>query len=123
MLVMCAAVVNFEQARANKIAEASMAAAQQNRQTTMDFARLLNDSVDQYAIDPVHQATLLMAKAIDVLTVAGPVPSTVNDQHARASNLLHSVFRARADMLEKSVRIISADSLMMAERGLDGVSL
>ena len=29
----------------------------------------------------------------------------------------------RADMLEKSVRIISADSLMMAERGLDGVSL
>ena len=120
---MCAAVVNFEQARANKIAEASMASAQQNHQTTMDFARLLNDSVDQYAIDPVHQATLLMAKAIDVLTVAGPVPSTVNDQHARASNLLHSVFRARADMLEKSVRIISADSLMMAERGLDGVSL
>lgn len=120
---MCAAIVNFEQARATKLAEASMAASQQNRQTTMDFARLLNDSVDQYAIDPVHQATLLMAKAIDVLTVAGPVPSTVNDQHARASNLLHSVFRARADMLEKSVRIISAESLIMAEPNLDGVSL
>ena len=120
---MCAAIVNFEQARATKLAETSMAAVQQNRQTTMDFARLLNDSVDQYAIDPVHQATLLMAKAIDVLTVAGPVPSTVNDQHARASNLLHSVFRARADMLEKSVRIISAESLIMAEPNLDGVSL
>lgn len=120
---MNSAILNFEQARAKKIAETSMAAAQQNRQTTMEFARLLNDSVDEYSIDPVHQATLLMAKAIDVLTVAGPVPSTVQEQHARASNLLHSVFRARADMLEKSVRIISADKLMMADRGLDGISV
>jgi hypothetical protein len=119
---MCTVIVNFEQARANKLAEASTAANLQNRQTTMDFARLLNDSVDQYPIDPIHQATLLMAKAIDVLTVAGPVPCTVNDQHARASNLLHSVFRARAEMLEKSVRIISAGTLMMAERDMDGVS-
>ena len=120
---MSAAVVNLIEARALKNAEGLRLAAAQTRETTVQFARFLNDSVDEYSIDPVHQATLLMAKAIDVLTVAGPVPSTVHDQHARASNLLHSVFRARADILEKSVRIISADSLMMAERDLDGISL
>ena len=119
---MSATVVNFVQARANRITEASEAVAYQNRQITMEFARLLNDSVAQYAVDPVHQATLLMAKAIDVLSVAGPVPSSVHDQHARASNLLQSVFRARNNMFEKSVRIISADTLQSPKWEQDGNS-
>ena len=64
-----------------------------------------------------------MAKAIDVLAVAGPVPSSVHDQHARASNLLQSVFRARTEMLEKSVRIISAENLPCPHWGQDGISI
>ena len=120
---MSATVVNFVQARANRITEASVAATNLNRKITMDFARFLNDSVAQHSIDPVHQATLLMAKAIDVLAVAGPVPSSVHDQHARASNLLQSVFRARTEMLEKSVRIISAENLPCPHWGHDGISI
>ena len=108
---MSAAIYNFVQARTDKMTVKSQVIAQKNRETTMQFAQILNDCVNQYGIDPVHQATLLMAKAIDVLSVAGPVPSSVDEHHARASNLLQSVFRARADMLGKSVRIISAESI------------
>ena len=120
---MSAAVVNLVQARAEKIAEASRLAAQQTRESTVQFARLLNDSVDQYKIDPVHQATLLMAKAIDVLAAAGPVPSSIEDQHCRADNLLHSVFRARRDLLEKSVRIVTAQTVNQPAWEQDGLSL
>jgi len=120
---MSAAVINLVQARANKIAEASSIAAQQTRETTVQFARLLNDSVDQYSIDPVHQATLLMAKAIDVLAAAGPVPSSIEEQNCRADNLLHSVFRARNDLLEKSVRIVTAETLNHPVWEQDGFSI
>ena len=120
---MNATVVNFIQARANKINETSLAAAHQNRQKTVNFSRVINESVAHYPIDPVHQATLLMAKAIDVLSIAGPVPSSLQDQHARASNLLQSVFRARTEMLEKSVRIISADNLVTRHWEHDGISV
>ena len=120
---MSAAVINLVQARAEKVAEASRLAAKQSRETTVQFARLLNDSVDQHQIDPVHQATLLMAKAIDVLAAAGPVPSTLQDQHCRADNLLHSVFRARRDLLEKSVRIVTAETLNQPVWEQDGLSL
>lgn len=120
---MSASVVNLVKARANKIAEASRIAAQQNRETTEQFARLLNDSVSHYNIDPVHQATLLMAKAIDVLAAAGHVPNSIEDQHCRADNLLHSVFRARHDLLEKSVRIVSAEALSQPVWEQDGLSL
>ena len=120
---MTAKIVNFTQARANKISQATAASVVQNRQITIDFARHLNETVAKYTVDPVHQATLLMAKAIDVLSVAGPVPCSVHDQHARASNLLQSVFRARTDMFEKSVRIISADTLTKPYWENDGISI
>ena len=120
---MGANIVNFAQERANRLNGANAAASLKNRHITLEFATLLNESVAQYSIDPVHQATLLMAKAIDVLSVAGPVPCSVDDQHARASNLLQSVFRARTDLFEKSVRIISADNLPKPYWEQDGVSI
>ena len=120
---MNASIVNFHEVKAIKIAKEADDVRSKSRAQTIEFARILNQSTDEYKVDPVHQATLLMAKAIDVLAVAGPVPSSVHDQHARASNLLQSVFRARADMLEKSVRIISADNVSSYQWDVDGVSL
>ena len=76
------------------------------RSQTLKFTNNINALVAEFPIDPVHQATLLMAKAIDVLAAAGPVPSTVEEQHKRSENLLQSVMRARGDLMEKSVRIL-----------------
>jgi len=77
------------------------------RQKTHKFAFEVNSLVANYDIDPIHQATLLMAKAIDVLATAGPVPSKTDEQHARAKNLLQSVITARTNLKTANVRIIS----------------
>jgi hypothetical protein len=108
---MSANILNFEVARANKLRLTSLSPKSQIRQSTVIFARILNETVSQHTIDPVHQATLLMAKAVDIIGVAGPVTCSLQEQHARASNLLQFVFRARNDMLEKSVRIVSAENI------------
>ena len=108
---MSASIVNFSDLKVRNLTQKAEHEHRKWRQQTVDFARHLNDLPGSQQIDPVHQATLLMAKAIDVLSQAGPVPSSIDDQHARAGNLLHSVFRARKDMLEKSVRIICAENI------------
>ena len=120
---MNASIVNFNEAKTIRIAKQAEDMLTQSRAQTVEFANFLNKAADDYKIDPVHQATLLMAKAIDVLSLAGPVPSSIQDQHARASNLLQSVFRARTNMLEKSVRIISADNILSHKWEHDGISI
>lgn len=122
-VAMGASVVNFSDLKARKLAQNSERKQIQWRQQTLEFANKLNEISNTHHIDPVHQATLLMAKAIDVLALAGPVPSSVSDQHARAGNLLQSVFRARKDLLEKSVKIISAENLQREIWEKDGLSL
>ena len=92
------------------------------RENTKSFAFQINNIVSEFNIDPIHQATLLMAKAVDVLVTAGPVPANLDEQHARAKNLLQSVIRARTDLMEKSVRIISPSAVNMKMATDDFVS-
>ena len=120
---MGASIVNFNHIKARKLAQTSEHKQIQWRQQTLEFANKINEISANHQIDPVHQATLLMAKAVDVLALAGPVPSSVADQHARAGNLLQSIFRARKDLLDKSVRIISAENLHSQMWEKDGLSL
>lgn len=116
-------VVNFAEKRSVLLKKHVDYARRKNHLNTINFANFLNKMAAQTEIDPVHQATLLMAKAVDVLALAGPVPSSVADQHARAGNLLQSIFRARKDLFDKSVRIISAENLHSQMREKDGLSL
>ena len=120
---MGASIVNFNDIKARKLAQTSEHKQIQWRQQTLEFANKINEISANHQIDPVHQATLLMAKAVDLLALAGPVPSSVADQHARAGNLLQSIFRARKDLLDKSVRIISAENLNSQLWEKDGLSL
>ena len=82
-----------------------------SKDLTLKFATNINLIVSDFPIDPIHQATLLMAKAIDVLAMAGPVPSTIDDQHKRSENLLRSVMTARSNLMEKSVRILYSEDI------------
>ena len=99
-------VINFNNAKLALNSKKEITKNFNNREKTKEFANEINALSSMYDIDPVHQATLLMAKAIDVLVQAGPVPADLEEQNARAKNLLQSIVRARADLMEKSVRII-----------------
>jgi hypothetical protein len=120
---MSANVVNFAEKRSVLLKKGVEYSRQQNQLKTLKFANYLNVTVENTEIDPVHKATLLIAKAIDVLSLAGPVPCGVDDQHARATNLLQSIFRARRDIIEKSVRIITPNNVKFQMRENDGLSI
>jgi hypothetical protein len=108
---MSVSVINFNAAKQALQTKKDIDKSAVAREKTKDFAFQINNLVAEYSIDPVHQATLLMAKAIDVLVTAGPVPANIDEQHARAKNLLHSVMSARSNLLEKSVRIVSPSAI------------
>ena len=120
---MNASIVNFHEVKAFKQAKHNEYVLNNSRKNTLDFAKELNNITTEYNVDPVHQATLLMAKAVDVLTQAGPVPSSIETQHHRAENLLQSVFRARHELLEKNVRIISAETVSKPFWNVDGATV
>jgi hypothetical protein len=116
---MSVSVINFTNAKLALQAQKEREKGDFLREKTKDFAFQLNNLVSDFHIDPVHQATLLMAKAIDVLVTAGPVPANLDEQHARAKNLLQSVIRARTDLMEKSVRIVSPAAMNLKMTGED----
>ena len=99
-------VINFFDAKIARNEKANLKFSEQSKKQTLNFACNINNLVEDCKIDPVHQATLLMAKAIDILASAGPVPLNLEEQHNRALNLLHSVINARGNLMEKSVRIL-----------------
>ena len=120
---MSASILNFADIKAMKAAKITQLETVNSKQKTLNFASDINYLVDNCHIDSVHKATLLLAKAIDTLSLAGPIPCSVKDQHARATNLMHSVFSAREQLLEKTVRIISADNLPSPQWEQDGISI
>ena len=114
---MTVSVINFNNAKIALHTKKNAAKTHNQREKTKEFAFEVNSLVSNFNIDPVHQATLLMAKAIDVLVSAGPVPANLEEQHARAKNLLQSVMNARHNLLEKSVRIISTTDIYFKTAG------
>ena len=114
---MSVSVINFHNAKLALQNKKYVENGKYVHEKTKDFAFQINKLAADYNIDPIHQATLLMAKAIDVIVTAGPVPANLDEQHARAKNLLQSVIRARSDLMEKSVRVLSPQSLNIRASG------
>ena len=103
-------VINFSQAKLALKAKNQLALNDAWRANTLSFVENLTNLVAETEIDPLHKATLLMAKAVDVLSAAGPVPNSVDEENLRAKQLLHTISLARVKNYEPSVRIISDPS-------------
>lgn len=111
VLTMSVSIINFTNAKLALETKKFKENTNSWRPKTEQFASYLSDITANSDIDPVHKATLMMAKAIDVLATAGPVPSSIDEQNARSANLLQTIFQARKNTLEKSVRIYSPTDL------------
>ena len=109
---MSVSVINFLSAKIAIEAQKRQAESNAWRPKTEEFARNLNGLVQNYEIDKVNQATLLLAKAIDVLAQAGPITLDLDEQHKRAQNLMQSVIRSRLSLNQTAIRILSSDNTM-----------
>jgi hypothetical protein len=116
---MNSSIINFIDAKNSYYSQKDREKSVLAKKNTEDFAFKLNSLVCEFNIDPVHQATLLMAKSIDVLVTAGPVPANLDEQHARAKNLLQSIIRSRSELIEKSVRIVTSEDINLKKTGED----
>ena len=112
---MSVSVIDFQNAILALESKKNIEIGQSVRKKTQEFAFQINKLSSEYNIDPVHQATLFMAKAIDVIVNAGPLPADLDEQHARAKNLLQSVIRARSEGFKENVRIISTTGMKFKE--------
>ena len=112
LLEMSVSVINFLNAKLAIESQKRQAEINSWRPKTEEFARNLNGLVDNYDIDKINQATLLLAKAIDVLAGAGPAIVDINEQHRRAQNLMQSVIRSRLNLNESSIRILSDHKIL-----------
>ena len=104
---MSCVVINFSQAKLAIDARINKTQNDSWRPKTLKFVENLSYIVSDADIDPLHKATLLMAKAVDVLSHIGPLTNSVEEENIRAKQLLHSITVARLKSIEPSVRIIS----------------
>ena len=113
---MSATIIELDSKRAGRIADTLADDHAHIRDNAISFADSLHDAMERFHLNPTMIATLLMAKAVDVL-VESPGATSPDQEYQATNRLLKAIIEARnrARAQEPAVRLMNGTNDAVSE--------